>query len=435
MQGLGATFSATLLDHVLQDDVSLKIGIALSGGPDSMVLAHLLKQWADQNGRECIAFHVDHRLRPESASEAELVAAWCASQDMTAHILVWTHEDIATGIQAQARQARYDLLVEACKKSGISTLFLGHHRDDQVETFLARLDMASGLKGLTAMSETRIEQGIRLVRPLLSSDKKELRAYAEQWDLPYLTDRSNSDPKYKRSYIRDVIRTVAKGDPQFSHKICRTIERLKGANQALEHYEHQALLQYAALYTEGFGSLELSLFSAHPHDICRRVLEHMIGAISGGDYPPRFEGLSHLLQKITTEKRVRGCTLGGCFFITRRHRLYIYREPAGIAKAHKIQTTGSFYWDKRFFVDNIQEDAIHSGVTVDMLGRHCVDSRVLPDRVKALPHKVRQGLPALFKKGQLLSVLMCPVEGQYPCARICFQPQKRTILKPMEYKK
>ena len=121
--------------------------VATSGGPDSMALALLFKDWG-----EATFLTFDHRLRKESKAEALQVKAWLAASGQPHEILTWRGAKPAAGIQAAARQARYQALEGWCRERGVKYLFLAHTRDDQAETFLIRLLRGSGVDGLAAMA-------------------------------------------------------------------------------------------------------------------------------------------------------------------------------------------------------------------------------------------------------------------------------------------
>ena len=108
------------------------IAVGVSGGPDSLALMILADRWARARGGEAWGLIVDHRLRPESASEAAIVAGWLAARGIPNAILAWEGEKPATGIQEAARTARYRLLAAWCAVRGCLLLLTAHHRDDQV---------------------------------------------------------------------------------------------------------------------------------------------------------------------------------------------------------------------------------------------------------------------------------------------------------------
>jgi tRNA(Ile)-lysidine synthase len=96
------------------------IAVAVSGGPDSLALTILADRWAREHGGELIALTVDHRLRRESAEEAQTVGSWLVARGIAHHVLVWTDPKPVTGIQEAARAARYRLLA-ARREQGCCT--------------------------------------------------------------------------------------------------------------------------------------------------------------------------------------------------------------------------------------------------------------------------------------------------------------------------
>ena len=110
--------------------VPLRIGVAVSGGGDSVALLHLFARWAAQTGHGIAAVTVDHRLRPESAAEAQGVAALCAKLNISHDILEWQGHHGAGNLPAAAREGRYGLMAGWARAQGIGGIVLGHTQDD-----------------------------------------------------------------------------------------------------------------------------------------------------------------------------------------------------------------------------------------------------------------------------------------------------------------
>ncbi len=174
-----------------------QIAVAVSGGPDSMALLALAHAVAPT-----IAATVDHRLRPESAAEAWMVADWCARLGI-AHVTLTPPADWAPqSIQADARAMRYVLLTGWAKANGAAALLTAHHADDQAETFLMRAGRGSGVTGLGGVRAVRMEGDVRLARPLLGWRRAELRAVVAAQAVPFIDDPSNADPRFDRVRMR-----------------------------------------------------------------------------------------------------------------------------------------------------------------------------------------------------------------------------------------
>src|SRR2546423_14724418 len=141
--GLEAAFAGAL--NSLGFSVSDRAAIAVSGGGDSVALMHLFTDWSSRAGATApIVLTVDHGLRADSKSDATKVASSAEALGLNAVVLEWQAPKRHGGIEEQARIWRYTLLGKWCSEHRIPSLFLGHTRDDQVETFLLRLARGSG---------------------------------------------------------------------------------------------------------------------------------------------------------------------------------------------------------------------------------------------------------------------------------------------------
>ena len=184
------------LDKLVPEGV--RLGIAVSGGPDSLALLLLA---AEVRPGSVEAASVDHRLRPDSRGEAQCVAELCAGMDVPHRIL---SVDIARGasVQAQARAARYCALERWGGMHGLATVATGHHLDDQAETLLMRLARGAGVGGLAGVRAERALGALVLVRPLLGWRKTELEAVVAASGIIAIDDPSNRDPRHDRSRVR-----------------------------------------------------------------------------------------------------------------------------------------------------------------------------------------------------------------------------------------
>lgn len=208
-----------------------RMGIAVSGGPDSLAL--LLLAHAARPGRVHAAT-VDHALRRESAAEADAVAAICADRGIP-HIILRADWQPAPriGLQAQARAHRYRLLDAWCRAEAIPLLLTAHHRDDQAETLLMRLARGSGLAGLAGVRETRpLLPGspVTLFRPLLHVAKADLVACVAAHGLTAIDDPSNRAARHDRTHARALLTETPWLDPA---RLAATARHLADAETAL----------------------------------------------------------------------------------------------------------------------------------------------------------------------------------------------------------
>ena len=192
------------LDAIFAPDPPKHIGIAVSGGGDSMALLHLAQDWANAQNVTLCAITIDHDLRENSADEAARVAQWCADMGVAHHVKVWRDWDHTGNLQDAARQARYRIINEW--RGDIQHILIGHTLDDQAETLLLRLKRGSGVDGMTGMKPVAHHpSGMMLIRPLLDILRQDLRDYLGEIDQPWCDDPSNENTAFDRIAMRQLL--------------------------------------------------------------------------------------------------------------------------------------------------------------------------------------------------------------------------------------
>lgn len=225
-----ARFAADLAALWPQDAREGPLGLAVSGGPDSLALLLLAAEALP--GRIAVA-SIDHGLRPEAAGEVALVERVAAERGIPFTPIAVT---LAPGnIPAQARAARYAALARWAEGSGLGAVATAHHADDQAETLLMRLNRGSGLAGLAGVRpHGRIEGSeVTLLRPLLGWRKAELAAVVTAAGIVPAADPSNTDPAYDRARLRAQLAGADWLDPV---QIAVSAAHLAEGWQALEWY-------------------------------------------------------------------------------------------------------------------------------------------------------------------------------------------------------
>ncbi len=180
--------------------MSMLVGV--SGGRDSVALLHAL---AGAGSSELVVCHLDHGLRTESAEDAEFVQGLAVRFGYQCEIGK-ARLRTGSGIEARAREARYAFFTHVARARGMSAVVLGHHADDQVETFLFNLLRGAGSAGLGSMrAVTQRTIGgtiLEIRRPLLGVWRAEIDAYLSAHRLSYRDDASNTDPSHTRNRLR-----------------------------------------------------------------------------------------------------------------------------------------------------------------------------------------------------------------------------------------
>jgi len=226
----------TLVERFRRDldaliDRGARIGVAVSGGPDSMAL--LLLCAAARPGK-IEAATVDHALRPESRGEAEMVSAVCRQLQIPHAILIAEWDEIpSSAIQERARDVRYRLLGAWMKRQGLAALLTAHHADDQAETLLMRMNRGSGTRGLAGMRPAAIIPGanLPLIRPLLGWRRTELEAICTHAGVKTVVDPSNSDGQFERVQVRQALAGANWLD---ASALARSAANLASADEALD---------------------------------------------------------------------------------------------------------------------------------------------------------------------------------------------------------
>lgn len=266
-------------------DAPARLGIAVSGGPDSLAL--LLLAHAAWPGQVAAAT-VDHRLRPESAAEAAFVADICRTLDVP-HATLAADAPIAGNVQAGARALRYRLLGQWAAQAGVDWILTAHHADDQAETVLMRLLRGAGVGGLGGVRAATRIGGHAVARPLLGWTRAELAAIAGA-SLTPIQDPGNMDDRYDRTRLRGHLADARWIDPL---ALARSAAALADADAALEWATDRL---YAERVRIDGAALVLT-----PHDIPaelrRRLVLRVLAALSP-EAAPRGPALQRLIAKL-----------------------------------------------------------------------------------------------------------------------------------------
>ena len=175
------------------------VGVALSGGRDSVALCHALKE----AGERIVALNIEHGIRGEnSVRDSEFVKEFCKKYGVELHsfsvdVPSFAKEKRYT-IEQAARELRYQIFDKAIEDGICDIVAIAHHADDLAETILMRILRGTGTKGLVGM---RSFDG-KYIRPLLDYARDDIDAYVEANNLPYVDDETNDDLAYTRNYLR-----------------------------------------------------------------------------------------------------------------------------------------------------------------------------------------------------------------------------------------
>lgn len=325
-------FKALLADPGFPDFGALeRICVAVSGGPDSLALAHLLARWSEEtNGPDIHVVTVDHGLRAESAQEAAYVGEVVQGWPRAVHeVLCWEDDKPDSRLQEEAREARYALIGKYCAAHDIDYVFLAHHRDDQAETFLFRLSKGSGLDGLACMQGVQERGSVSLVRPLLSVSKQGLVEYCEACGVDFVRDPSNESERFARVRLRRSMEVLSE-EGLSSERLARTSQRLSRARQALDFYAMKTY-QAGVLFCDPVRIvLDFCEVRKEPEDIVFRVVSLALKSFQNdANFGPRMTRVEALVSDALREEVFRKRTLGGVTILRDDEKGHLIFEKEG----------------------------------------------------------------------------------------------------------
>jgi tRNA(Ile)-lysidine synthase len=417
------------------------LALAVSGGPDSMALMHLVAAWAAEPGvaeRQrmgsvpLIVLTVDHKLRSESSAEAAWVKDEAARLSLPHETLVWNGPKPSTALQAAAREARYglidDYLARELREGSVSDkrrICLAHHEDDQAETVLMRLARGSGLDGLSGMrDEEHVSSagggcGYTIARPLLRTSKARLIATLEAAGLSWKDDPSNRASEFERVRVRQALETL-RGLGIGSAEIGRSAWRLSRARRAVIAGAEAAASRAVKLHRGLFAEIDAAYLAELPDEYAVRILAHLLRAFGGSAPPARLSQVEQFAARLLPASgAAQAETLGGCRITHDGAGLMrIWREWGRVGlPALELQPGAQKIWDRRFSV------ALGAGETepadvralgpdhIAWLGE--VGGSAELERLRA-PADAVSTLPSFWRQGRLVAVPHLSAEAGEP---------------------
>ena len=291
-----------------------RVLLALSGGADSVAMAHIMLTLSEEMGFSVCAAHLNHCLRSDESDYDELfVRNFCSVRGIELKVERANVAALAAaskrGIEECARDVRYDFLFRAAAEFGADRIATAHTLSDNAETLIFNIVRGSGLKGLCGIPETRG----KLIRPLLRLTRAETEGYDREAGLPFVTDSTNSDTEYTRNYIRqEIIPRLTELNPSF----LASVERLTGAvkeDNAFIEREADRLLAVA-----GEKNCDLALLREADGAVVKRVLSRVYSDFTGRKLDAK--GLNAFLAFVTEEGDGR-TQLPGAFAVKYAGRL------------------------------------------------------------------------------------------------------------------
>ncbi len=332
-----------------------KFILGLSGGIDSMCLLHLLKNFIDNSKNlkiDLTPVIVDHNLRKNSNREANQVLKISECLGFSSYVKKIYVSKPNGNIQNWARKQRRDILYKKCLESS-ANLILAHHSDDQAETLFMRMIRESALDGLSGMTEVSKWNGIFILRPLLSYDKKQIRNYVSYKKIRYFEDSSNNNFKYERVKTRYLLESIRKNIwPNISNDLNYfsnlNTNLLKKTNFVFNIWAKKNILinesgavrvNYEGLKTVSKKSLIFSI----------KIVGKIIQTVGGNEYAPKRKKTFELLSSMFMSK-FKKKSLGNVDVSLSGGFLFFIRENRNLNFEISIKKNKFYIFDGRFLV-------------------------------------------------------------------------------------
>tara|TARA_B100001063_G_scaffold103153_1_gene96264 strand:+ start:173 stop:1192 length:1020 start_codon:yes stop_codon:yes gene_type:complete len=300
-----------------------KYVVAVSGGPDSLALVALTKAYAFKNKTKFFYLLIDHNLRKNSNLEAQKVKKLLKKNNINLKIFL-NKKKIKTNIQANARNIRYDILSNYCKKNNIKVILTGHNLEDQVETFLIRLSRGSGLKGLSAMKPvSKINTQVSLFRPLLDIKKQFLIKISKNIFGKYFKDPSNKDLKYLRTKVRSLKKPLEKSGIKYE-QIFKSIQNLSSSKKTLDDYLNTVFKKLIRKKDKEI-LININKYRDLNKDTQIAIINESVKQLKNNYYDIRSKKVENLIKKVN-KRDFKKSTLGGCIFSKKGENLCLKEE-------------------------------------------------------------------------------------------------------------
>ncbi len=253
-----------------------KIGVACSGGRDSMCLLHYLFAHREELGIEVVAVNIDHNIRENSKKDTMFVMRYCTQNGIkflsySLNVLKYCEEK-KLSVEEGAREARYGVFRSLISNGTVDKIALAHHLQDQSETILLNILRGTGLGGASGMDY----KNNKFIRPLLSTTRAEIHAYIENNSIPYVDDETNASNDYSRNYIRNMIMPLIRSKwPNADASICKFADICRQDDKYINEVADMGELEAK----DGIVKIQTKHFLSHP-SVINRIIRKALKSIN-----------------------------------------------------------------------------------------------------------------------------------------------------------
>jgi tRNA(Ile)-lysidine synthetase-like protein len=331
--GAGADDAPDAADAVQADETTAdakrslpfpSVGISLSGGVDSMVLAAILRRLSDDfGGFAVVAMHIDYGNRPESGAEADFVRGWCERRGIVC--VVRRVEEVKRGVtpreeyEAESRAIRYGFYKECAAKHGFPAVFVGHHQGDVQENVIANLMRGTNLLAVNGMNEEGIVEGVRVWRPMLPHPKAPVLDFAHAYGVPYFLDTT---PKWStRGKLRNQL--VPLLEDMFGEGVLRNLSSVgEDSAQLGRIFETSAMRPFdeRVRMSDAGAYVDLEGFEDQPMLFWKEAMKRVCHGLGSGMMTEK--SVRELIDRVTTHS-MRRKLRDGWITLKKRNKTFV----------------------------------------------------------------------------------------------------------------
>ena len=257
------------LKSLLNENDTLIVG--LSGGPDSMCLLSILKNFPISLNIICA--HINHNIRQESNDEELFIIDYCKKNNLIIETTKFPKKaKDADYSEAELREMRYKYFEEIVRKYNAQYLFTAHHGDDLIETILMRITRGSNIKGYSGFQIDTQKEGYRIIRPLIYLTKDNIIEYNSENNIPSVEDKSNVSSKYTRNRYRKKVLPFLKEENKHVH-----LKYLKFSSELYDYYnfvDEEVTKELAKRYKDNV--LDISNYDKLPKLLQTKIIEKIL---------------------------------------------------------------------------------------------------------------------------------------------------------------
>lgn len=332
--------------------------LAVSGGMDSMTMAHILLDLREELSLSLVIANFDHQLRAESAAEADFIESFAAQHQIPFFLGSADIPSLARGgnVQETARRERYAYLRSLAAKLEADAIAVAHHSDDQAETVLLHLLRGSGLTGLGAMAAKTED----LIRPLLFTNRRRIEEFVAERGIEYREDSSNDSVKYMRNRIRlELLPYLQEYNPNIAETLNATADICREEDAVLDDLSANAL---AELWVNNDHALDKQGFDQLPLALRRRVLRKAYLLVMGESRELGFDQVESILslkdeQSTTLPGGIIAYLRGNIYFAAEKPELPEYGGEYPLIIDHEWHQIGGLPWEYKAEIQSLPTDS------------------------------------------------------------------------------